>query len=344
MNKKETTRTVVYYGKHDVRVEERPFPTMGEREALVQTKACGLCGGETMDWYHRLPKILGHEETGVIVDVGAKVHDFRPGDRVFVHHHVPCMICRYCLRGNYTLCERYGKTHLDPGGMTEYFRVPEENLQFDTLVLPDSVSFEAGTLIEPMACCLKGLRTTGVQPGDTVAIFGTGFIGMSYVHLTAMSQAARIIAIDLNDWRLERALELGATHTINAKNQNTEEELRSITENRLADVVIVTVPSAAAWRNALALVEKGGTFQVAAPPPPNEPIPLPASELYFKEVTINSTYSASHRDTAALLGLLASGRVEVDKLITHRFSIDEAQKAVDLLLEAGKSLKSVIVF
>ncbi len=343
MEGKKTTRTVFYYGKQDVRVEELAIPTIGSREVLVQTKACGLCGGETMDWYHSLPKILGHEPTGVIVETGSEVADYKPGDRVFVHHHAPCMSCHFCRRGSYTLCEQYKQNCLDPGGMTEYFRVAEPSLRYDTHKLPDSVSFEAGTLIEPIACNLKGIRSLGIQPGDTIAVVGTGFMGMSYIELLSMSQAGKIVALDFNNWRLERAMQMGATHTINPKNENPGEVLREITNGRLADGVVLTAPITDAWLDALRLVEKGGTFQAAAPIPPDNPVSVDVNDLYFREITLNSTFSASHRDTAAVLELLVSGRIKVDSLITHRFSFDEVQKALDLLIEADKSMKCVVV-
>lgn len=343
MNTSQTMRTVVYYGQDDVRVEHRPVPEIGPNEILVKTKACGLCGGETMPWYHTLPKYLGHEPTGEIVEIGSDVRDFKVGERVFAHHHVACMTCHHCRRGNFTLCDQYANTKIDPAGMAEYFRVPEPNLRMDTLKLPENVTYEAGTLIEPIACALKGVRVLGVQPGDTVAVVGSGFIGASYLQLLARSQAGKIIALDFSDWRLERAKELGATDTINPRNQNAEEGLRAINGGRLADCVVVTAPTTSAWRSAFGLVENGGTFHAAAPPEPENPVSIDPNELWFREVTINSTYSASHRDTAAVLALLEAEHLDVERLITHRFPMEGIQEAVDLLLQAGNSLKSVIL-
>ncbi|MCG8478996.1 MAG: alcohol dehydrogenase catalytic domain-containing protein [Spirochaetales bacterium] len=343
MSTTQAMRTVVYYGHDDVRVEQRPIPEIGNGEILVKTKACGLCGGETMDWYHRLPKYLGHEPVGEIVEVGSGVNDYKVGDRVFVHHHVACMTCHHCRRGNYTLCDQYASTRIDPAGMAEFFRVPEANLQKDTLLLPENVTDEAGTLIEPFACALKGVRTLGIQPGDTVAVVGAGFIGASYMQLLSFSQAGKIVALDFNDWRIQRAMELGATHGINPNTQRAEAALRDANEGRLADCVVVTAPTTAAWTGAFSLVEKGGTFQAGAPTPPDTSVSIDPNDLYFREVTINSTYSASHRDTAAVLALLAGERLDVDRLITHRFPLEDVQTAVDLLLKAGNSLKSVIL-
>ena len=336
-------RTVVYYGQDDVRLEDRPVPQIGAAEVLVKTKACGLCGGETMPWYHELPKYLGHEPTGEIVEVGAGVADFQVGDRVFAHHHVACMRCTYCRRGSFTLCEQFGRTKIHPAGMAEYFRIPEPNLRFDTLKLPEHLSYEAGTLIEPVGCAVKGMRTLGLQPGDTAVVVGSGFIGAAYIQLLSLSQAGRIVALDFSDWRLRRARELGATDAINPAHHNAVEVLREINAGRLADCVVVTAPTTAAWQSGFALVENGGTFQAAAPPPPHDPVSLDLNGLWFREVTMNSTYSASHTDTAAALALLAGERLAVDRLITHRFPMERIQAAVDLLLAADASLKSVIL-
>ena len=119
-----------YHNAHDIRIEEAPTPAIQENEALVEMKACGVCGSDLMDWYleSRAPLVLGHEPTGIIVKKGKKVKDFDVGDRVFVHHHVACMKCHYCLRGDFTLCEQFHEPNIDPGGFAEYFRVPAPNL------------------------------------------------------------------------------------------------------------------------------------------------------------------------------------------------------------------------
>lgn len=335
----------VYYTNSDVRLETRPIPTIGPGDILVQTRACGLCGGETMEWYQvsRAPKVLGHEPTGVIVEVGDEVTDFSVGDRVFAHHHVPCMSCRYCTRGLFTLCPQFGKTGLVPGGFAEYFCVPEPNLRYDTLKLPDSVSFEAGTLIEPMACALKGLRMLDLHPGGSVAVIGTGFIGMCYVTLLSMWGAGRIFALDFNAWRRERAKEHGATDTIDPGACDPIEALREANGGFLADAVISTAPTRRAWELGIALCERGGTFQAAAPGDPEDTLELQVNDLYFREIRMNATYSATHIDTRAILDYLAVGRVDASTLITHRFGLDRVGDAIRLLMDAGESLKSVIV-
>lgn len=345
MSNKEKMNVAVYYNNSDVRLEERPIPEVGPGELLVKTEACGLCGGETMEWYlaPRAPKVLGHEPVGVVAAMGEGVEKFKVGDRVTAHHHVGCMSCHYCNRGHYTVCPEYKKVHLDPGGFAEYFRVSAHSTRFDTYVLPDHVSFEQAALIEPLACVLHGIKVAGIQPGDTVVVVGGGFMGVGFVQLAHIWQAGKIVVSDLNDWRLEKALSLGATHIINPTKENAPEKLRDINEERLADAVMVTAPLGPAWKAGLELCDKGATLHINAPLSPGETIALDPNELYFKEITINSGYSASHIETRAILDYLVAGRVDADAMITHRFGLDEVKQAIQLVLEAGASLKSLII-
>jgi L-iditol 2-dehydrogenase len=341
---KRAMKVAMYYANDDIRIEDHPLPEIGPGDLLVKTETCGLCGGETMEWYlaSRAPKVLGHEPTGVVVETGPDVTKFKQGDRVFVHHHVPCMSCHFCHRGRFTLCEHFSKTKIEPGGFAEFFRVPAENVQFDTLHLPDNVSFEAGTLIEPMACALKGVKQTPLHPGDTVAIVGLGFMGMSYLQLVALNHAGNIFGLDFSDWRLEKARSLGATHTINPGCEDAVKKLRDLNAGFGADAVFVTAPNIAAWESGLALCEKGGQLHLGAPPPPSTEWILDPNELYFSEVQINSTYSANHVDTKSVLDLLSAKRLDAEGLITHRFGLDRVEEAIHLLLEADASLKSII--
>ncbi|NIS83570.1 MAG: alcohol dehydrogenase catalytic domain-containing protein [Anaerolineales bacterium] len=341
---KRSMQVAMYYANDDIRIEDHPIPTIGPGDLLVKTEVCGLCGGETMEWYlaSRAPKVLGHEPTGVVVDVGPGVTKFKPGDRVFVHHHVPCMSCHFCHRGRYTLCEHFSKTKIEPGGFAEFFRVPAEIVQFDTLPLPESVSFAAGTVIEPMACTLKGVKQTPLHPGDSVAIVGLGFMGMCYLQLLSLTQAGNIFGLDFSEWRLEKARSLGATYTINPQRENAVEKLRDLNAGFGADAVFVTAPNVAAWETGLALCEKGGQLHLGAPPPPGTEWSVDPNELYFSEIQINSTYSANHVDTQSVLDLLTARRLDAEALITHRFGLDGVEQAIRLLLEADASLKSII--
>ena len=337
-------RAAVYYTNRDVRVEERPVPRIGPGEVLVRTEACGLCGSESMEWYQapRAPRILGHEPAGVIVETGEGVSGYAVGERVFVHHHVPCHDCRDCQRGAHTYCQRYAASGIDPGGFADYFRVPAENVP-EMLKLPEHVSFEDACIIEPMSDCLYGMHKLRVLSGDTIAIVGVGFMGLCFVQLSRLWPFARIVALDFSDWRLERALEMGATHVINPKRVDAAEALREVNAGRLADTVVSTAPSAKAWEAALALVGTGGTLHVNAPPHPDERAEVDPNHLYFKGITVNNGYSSTGAETSAVLELMACGRVDAGSLITHRFGFDGTAEGIGLIMAADESIKSVIV-
>lgn len=177
-------KVAVYHNNNDVRIEERERPVPGPGEILVETKACGVCVADTMEWYleSRAPLVLGHEPTGVIKEVGKNTKKFKVGDRVAVHHHVPCLICDHCRRGNFTMCSTFKTTHIQPGGFSEYFIASALHVERDVLLLPDQLSFEVGTLIEPLACVIHAIRQADIKPGDKVVLIGTGAMGLMFIH------------------------------------------------------------------------------------------------------------------------------------------------------------------
>src|SRR5258708_2771151 len=188
---------VEYHSNEDIRVVELPVPEVGSGELLVQLQACGICASDVMEWYMkpRAPVYPGHEPVGIIAAVGEGVQQFSPGQRVFIHHHVPCMVCHFCQRGSYSQCSTFRSTRFYPGGLAEYIRVPAPNVQFDVLPLPDDLSFEAATLIEPLACCIRGMNPANVQAGDSVLIFGAGRNGVIMGQLAQHPAAISVIIV-----------------------------------------------------------------------------------------------------------------------------------------------------
>ena len=172
-------RVAMYYNNKDIRIEERPKPKIGPGEILVKILASGICGSDVMEWYRikKAPIVLGHEIAGEIVETGQGVEKYKVGDRVFVSHHIPCNTCRYCLNGFHTVCETLHTTNFDPGGFAEYVRAPQLNVDRGTFVLPDEVSLEEGTFVEPLGCIIRGQRVAGLRPGMTVLILGSGISG-----------------------------------------------------------------------------------------------------------------------------------------------------------------------
>lgn len=339
----EMMKAAVYHSLEDIRLEERPIPEIGAEEILLKTLACGLCGGETMAWYKKAePKVLGHEPIGEVVKVGAGVTDYKVGDRLFINHHVGRVDSHLSRRGHFTRDPFYSSMKLDPGGVCEYYRVTAQHLRMDAHKLPDSVSTEAAVTIEPWSCVLSGLKVCNIQPGDTVAVVGAGFMGQGFVHLAPMFGAGKVIALDFSDWRLNKAREFGATHTINPKTEDAVEALRAANNGRLADTVIVIAPFAQAWTDAEKLVEVGGTMHLGAPLAPGTDWVREGSRAYFDQITITSRYSSDHTDTYSYIRLLESGRIMAEEAISHRFEIEDSAEAFEMLRLAEKSLKIVV--
>ena len=336
-------KAAVYYAMDDVRVEERPIPQISDDEILLKMLACGLCGGEAMPWYKKAqPKVLGHEPIGEVVELGSKVTGTKAGERLFVHHHVASMSSHWSRRGNFTCDPHFEATNIVPGGVCEYFKISQEHLEKDCFALPEDMDTAVATTIEPWACVIGGLKQCFVQPGDTVAVVGCGFMGQGFVHLAPLFGAGRVVALDLSDWRLKRALELGASQVINPESDDPVSVLRDCNDGLLADVAVAAAPSKGAWEQARALVGRGGTLHLGAPLEPGTPWTQDGADAYFGEVKITSKFSADHRDTYQCFRLLKAGRISPERAITHRFSIGKAPEAFRMLVDAQESLKIVM--
>jgi L-iditol 2-dehydrogenase len=200
------------YALDDIRIEDMPTPEVGPGEALIRMKVCGLCTSDMIPWYvaRKVPAVLGHEPVGVVVKVGRDTVGFQKGDSVFVHHHAPCFTCRLCRRGFFSLCKAWRASHLVPGGLAEFVKIPAHNLKYDTLKLPEGMSFEDGSLIEPLACSVKALKRARVQSGDIALVIGLGIMGQLNALLARRYGARMVIGADLVPYRLEKVLSLGA--------------------------------------------------------------------------------------------------------------------------------------
>jgi len=335
----------VYYSQKDIRIEEIPTPKIGRGEVLVEMKACGICGSDLMDWYlkNRAPLVLGHEPSGVIVEKGRDVKNFDVGDRVFVHHHVACLKCHYCTHGDYTLCEQFHNTNIIPGGFAEYFKVPAPNLNLDTLKIPDGISFDEATLIEPVGCCLRAIKKCGIQKGDSVAIIGAGATGIIHTVLAKVFGAGKVVVSDLIDFRLRAAQKFGANVVVNPLNTSLKEVVKAETDGRGVDLAIVTAPSLEAYKAGLGVCRKGGKLCVFAPTEPGKFLEISPKELFFNELQIIPSYSTSHVETREALELVKSEKIRVRELITHRYSLLDAAKAFKTALEDKESLKIVVL-
>lgn len=336
-------RVAMYYNNKDVRLEEMPTPRIGPEELLVKVWASGICGSDVLEWY-RLPKaplVLGHEIAGEICEVGSDVRDWKKGDRVFVSHHVPCNMCRYCLAGHHSVCDTLSATNFDPGGFTECVRVPAINVRNGVYRLPDSMSYDEGVFIEPLACVVRGQEHAGWLPGRRVLVIGSGIAGLLHIQLALAAGAARVIAVDVNATRLDAARKLGADITL-MPGEDFVDRLKESNDGRLADLVIVSTGAVSAVGQAFRAVDRGGTILFFAPSDPGAHIEMPFNDLWRKEVTMTTTYAGSPRDINAAIELISSRRLNVIDMITHRLPLEKTGEGFALVAEAKESMKVVI--
>ena len=274
-------RAAVYYSNKDVRIEEKPIPQINDDELLVKVMASGICGTDVMEWYRvkQAPRVLGHEISGVIGKIGKYVQNFKAGDRVFVSHHVPCMKCNYCLNGHHTACETLHRTNFDPGGFSEYLRVPKINVEFGTFKLPGNVSFDEGTFIEPIGTILRAQRLANLKENQTLLVIGSGISGLMHIKAAKSKDVKKIIAVDISKYRLNAAKRFGAHYAVNA-NEDVASKIKEINENRLADLVIVCAGALPAAQQALKCADKGGTIMFFAVPRPDEKLEIPINDFW----------------------------------------------------------------
>ncbi len=337
-------RVAMYYNNQDVRVEEIPVPGIGPGELLVRVEASGICGSDVMEWYRvaRAPMVLGHEVAGEVVQVGEGVERFQEGDRLVVTHHVPCNACHYCLTGHHTVCDTLRQTRFDPGGFSEYLRVPAINVDRGVFRLPDGVSFEEASFAEPLACVLRGQQRANVQPGQCVIVLGSGLAGLLHINLARTLGAGRILATDVVDYRLDAARKFGADVTISAKD-DVPARLREVNDGRLADLVIVCTGAPSALNQALQSVERGGTVLFFAPTEPGVTVTVSVNDVFFQnDATLTTTYAAAPANLASALELIGAGSVRVGEMITHRLGLAETGLGFKLTAEAQSSLKVIV--
>jgi L-iditol 2-dehydrogenase len=334
------------YRFNDIRIEDMPVPECGPGEALIKVKTSGICSGDVMPWYieKKAPLVLGHEPSGEITDTGKNVTDFKQGDRVFVHHHAPCMKCNFCKRGDHVQCKTWRTTKIFPGGISEYILIPETNLKNDTLHLPQDMSHEDAVLIEPAACVVKSFRRSGMKKGDTVLIIGLGVMGMIHLFLARHYGAGRVICADMVEYRIDKAISFGADSVINVRRESLKDAVMSLTEGNGAEIVIVGPNSIRAMDSGIHCAARGGTVVFFTPAKPGERLTVDPNYIYFNDINIVPSYSCGPDDTREALGIIQSGLVSAEKLVTHRFPIEDTAQAYKQVAQAWDSLKVLITF
>ncbi len=333
----------MYYNNNDVRIQEMPIPKISDDEVLLKVMASGICGSDVTEWYRvpKAPRVLGHEATGEIAQAGKNVKKYKVGDRIFVSHHVPCNSCRYCQRGSHTACHTLHTTNYYPGGFSQYIQIPKINVEKGIYMLPDEMTFEVGTFIEPLACVVRGQRLANIKNCDTVLIIGGGLAGILHTQLAQSQGVKNIIVADINPYRLQLAKRFGANHTLDSK-ENLPKKIKEVNSGHLADQVIVCTGATPAALTALDCVDNGGTIIFFAVPDPTVRIPVPITEFWRKEITLKTSYGAAPQDLEESLALLTQKKINVTDMITHRLSLSQAQEGFRLVATAGESLKVIL--
>jgi len=329
----------VWYNNKDIRIEEVPTPTPGPREMLVKVMSCGICGSDVAEWYRlpRAPLVQGHELGAEVVQTGSSVTEYETGDRVFIAPKVSCMHCYYCANGHHPQCSEV-KERL-PGGFAEYILVPEILIEKGTLLLPDHVTYDQSTFIEPLACVVRAQRLAGLKEGQTVLVLGCGMSGLLHVKLAKIKNA-RVIATDINPNRLEFSRKAGAELAANAED-DVAQQLVAVT-GRKADVVILCTSSVSAVEQAWKCVDKGGTVVFFAVPDPEKRVVVPINDFWTKEIRILTSYYFGPPDLTEALELIASGKIYVDDMISHTLPLNDIEKGFRLVMEGKDSVKVII--
>jgi L-iditol 2-dehydrogenase len=329
-----------------ISVEETAKPELGPGDILVKMESCGICGSDlekVFGKYGQPSMKLGHEPAGEIIQVGSNVTDFKKGDRVFTHHHVPCYDCHFCNHGNETMCPKYYETNLSPCGLSEEYVVPEWNVTHGgVLKIPDTMSFDEAAMIEPLACCVRSWHKFPNKKGDSVAIFGVGPTGMMHIMLAHDKGFEKIFCFDVNDFRLNFAKKFQITDAIKSGDSAGMKKILSETQNRGVDVAIVATGSLKAFEQAVDVVRKGGVIMMFGVPSKGDTMNIDMSKIYSKEITITTSYAASDHDTKEAMELIKSARVDVKSLITHKYSILETQKAFEHAHDGSDAMKIII--
>ena len=340
-------KMVLVKGNSTVEIKDVNKPSLGSHEILVKMQACGICGSDVekvFGKYGQPSMRLGHEPAGIITQVGSEVKNFSIGDRVFTHHHVACYSddCHECSHENETMCKKYYESNLEPCGLADEYIVPEWNVKHGgVLKILDSMSFEEAAMIEPLACCVRAWNKFRHKKNDSIAILGVGPTGIMHALLAKLYDCGKIFCIDLNEFRLDFAKKFEAI-TINSGNTNALEKIKSETANQGVDVVIVSTSSLNALKDAVNFVRKGGTIVMFGVPSKGAKVDLDMSEVYSKGITIVNSYAASDDDTRNALDLIATQRINVSQLITHKYNLQECQQAFVHAKSGDNAMKIII--
>ena len=346
-----TMRAGVYRDKGSVRVEEVPVPEVGNGEVLIKVAACGICGTDIKKIFQRYvepPQILGHELAGTVVAVGPGVTRWTPGDRVMSFHHTPCGRCFYCEKRLFSQCKQYKTTGLtagftpNGGGFAQYVKAMPWVAERGIIALPDDVTFEEATFIEPINTIVKAVQKARVTSGETVLILGCGPIGLQLLMVSKL-ETDRLFTSDPIPQRRAKSLSLGAIESFDPTSGKLVDEIRARTDGRGADAVLVAVAHPSVVTDALAAARPGGRILLFAGNDPVTKIEFPAAAVGIDEKEILGSYSAAVDIQDSAAALVLGKKLPVMEIVTHRFPLDRIQEALELAARpTAESLKILI--
>jgi len=343
-------KAVVYRGLNDVRLEEVPVPEIGAGEILVRVHTCGICGTDLKKiatGSHSAPRIFGHETSGVVAKVGEGVRKFSAGDRVVVFHHIPCRECYYCQHKTFAQCAAYKKVGctagFEPsgGGFAEYVRVMDWIVEKGTVRIPDGISYEQASFVEPVNTCIKGIETLRLHASETVLVMGQGPIGLILANL-AKRAGARVITSDLYPARLTMANSFGLIHTIDASRADAGEAVRGMTEGRGADAVILAVAGSGLIRPAMDAVRSGGRVLLFAQTARGEATIDPAAVCVDEKALLGS-YSASVDLQEESVRFVMNREMDLERLVSHRFPLESGAEALRLAAHPRPDSMKIVI-
>jgi L-iditol 2-dehydrogenase len=344
-------RAAVYRGPSNISLENVPIPQILEGEILIRVHTCGICGTDLKKIEHGLvapPRIFGHEISGTVVKTGPKETRFKAGDRVTTHHHIPCRKCFYCERKLFSQCEFYRRTGttagFEPagGGFAEYVRAMDWIVEEGTVAIPDNISFEEASFLEPLNTCLKALETADLKKGEVVVVYGQGPVGLLMMQ-SALCEGAQVVGLDFLKSRLAIAKELGATAALNPESDDVHATVGKMTQGRGADLAIVAAANPRAIEDAQIIIRRGGRVLLFAQTVPGEIIPVDASRICVEEKRLIGSYSASVELQEKAAHLIFSRKVNVARLVSHRLPLEQLPAGIHLASHPSEhSLKVVI--
>jgi L-iditol 2-dehydrogenase len=343
----------VFRGVDQLSYEEVPLPELAVDEVLVQVQVVGLCQSDIKKIKYPLyepPRIFGHETAGTIAAVGSAVTRWQVGDRVVVMHHIPCMHCRYCLNENFSMCDVYKNITTTAGftpsggGFADYVKVPGHIVRNGGLIaIPDHVTFDQASFVEPTNCCLKAVKKAQIAPGQTVLVTGAGPIGLMFIMLINHF-GARAISTDLIPARLAKALSVGAEAAFDARDPDLATNIQMLTDGMGVDVSLLAVPSDRAFCQALDATRKGGKILFFAEFPDEVEIPINPNILYRREIDLMGSYSSSFRVQALSADLVFNRRIDVDALISDRYPLSDLATAVNQAIKPTPETYKILLY